>query len=56
MKKKDYLFQVVAKSVLFLYTLFVMIPLALGLLTSVKPTEEFFSNPIGLPSRVALEN
>lgn len=56
MKKKDYLFSVVAKSALFLYILFLMMPLVLALLTSVKPTEEFFTNPLGLPSRIALDN
>ncbi len=41
---------------LFIYSLFLIFPFYMVLVTSIKPGNEIYVNPTGLPSRIVLEN
>jgi raffinose/stachyose/melibiose transport system permease protein len=49
MRKKRYLVSVSGWAILFLYSLFLLIPLYMVIITSFKSRAEFYNNPIGLP-------
>ena len=56
MKKENLPYAVFSKSVLYLYSLFLLIPMYFVIITSFKSRQEIVANPLGLPAKLLFGN
>jgi len=55
-KKKNYLGKVLGRVLLIIYSLFLIVPLYMVIITAIKSKAEVYNNPIGLPHVILLSN
>lgn len=56
MKKGNILFEIPGRLMVYIYTIFLLTPMYFIVVTALKSGEEVYTNPLGLPARVMLNN